>query len=76
MFQTFQMFQKNTRNARGTGQKILVTPATRIPQQFSKFLAVNENKESLFHLLADDLMQETLDNKIVDYYSCTVVQQL
>ena len=64
----------HTRLARGTGQKVLVTPATRIPQQFSnKFLAVNDNKEALFHLLANDLMQDTYDNKIV---VCTQNEQV
>ena len=54
-----------TRLLRGTGQKIMVTPTTRIPVQFKKFLAVNENKQELFRLLAKDLAQLQLDGKTI-----------
>jgi len=45
------------RKIRGSGQKILVRPTTCVPKQFNSFLSVDENKEQLFHLLADCLAQ-------------------
>ena len=43
----------DAREGRGSGQRVQVSLKTVIPTKFNNFLSVNENKEELFHLLAD-----------------------
>ena len=57
-----------TRERRGHGQKIKLTPTTQIPKDWNSFLKVDKNKEELFKLLADDLTNigtASSDNKTI-----------
>ena len=45
-----------TRNKRGKGIRRRVKPDTKIPGNWAAFLRVDENKEELFHFLADQLV--------------------
>jgi len=55
----------DTRESRGSGQKIVVQMDTKFPRKFKEFLTVNENKEQLFHLLADRIVQRHRPEKVV-----------
>lgn len=46
-----------TRESRGSGQRVKVTHSTSIPKLFNNFLAVNENKQQLFNLLAEFIIE-------------------
>ena len=61
--------KSQTREVRGSGQRINVTPGTLIPKKFNSFLAVDGNKQQLFHLLAQFLLSQETANKIL---ICTV----
>ncbi|KAK3730138.1 hypothetical protein QZH41_015848 [Actinostola sp. cb2023] len=47
--------EETTRNKRGKGIRRRVKPDTKIPGNWAAFLRVDENKEELFHYLADQL---------------------
>jgi len=58
-----------TREGRGCGHSINVTPNTMLPRKFQSFLAVDGNKQQLFNLLAHFLVEQETDNKVL---VCTV----
>jgi len=61
--------KSETRESRGSGQKINVRLNTVIPKTFSKFLAVADNKQQLFRVIADFFMSQPTDHKVL---ICTV----
>jgi hypothetical protein len=70
----FDRYHKNslksqTRQSRGSGQRIHVTPTTAIPTKFSSFLTVDTNKQQLFAMIAKYLTSQATDSKVL---VCTV----
>lgn len=49
--------KKGTRERRGKVARCKVTPSTQIPKNWHALLRNDENKEELFHLLADQMTQ-------------------
>lgn len=55
----------DTRQSRGIGEHIRVTPSTIIPKKYNEFLRVDENKQQLFSFLAKQLTSETFIGKTI-----------
>uniref|UniRef100_H3B0T8 Uncharacterized protein n=1 Tax=Latimeria chalumnae TaxID=7897 RepID=H3B0T8_LATCH len=54
-----------TREKHGTGNRVKVASATPIPKDWNAFLQVDENKEELFKILSEDLVNVQHQNKTV-----------
>jgi hypothetical protein len=54
-----------TREKRGHGMRMHVSPSIKLPKNWSEFLRVDENKTELFHLLADSLTSREIPNKLL-----------
>lgn len=58
--------KKTTRENRGTGTRIKVTPSSRIPKNWKGFLRVDGNKADLFGFLAEQVSCVKVDGKEVN----------